>query len=295
MADESIRTMGELRRRPQVVTTAEDATRMVREARAAGRRVGLVPTMGALHEGHLSLARAARAACDLVVVTVFVNPTQFGPNEDYSRYPRTLDADLDLLSREGVDLVFTPVPDVMYPAGFSTYVEPPAVAGPLEGAFRPGHFRGVATVVLKLFLILPADVAYFGAKDWQQTLVIRRMTTDLNVPIQIEVCPTIREADGLAMSSRNRYLSSDERRRALALSGGLAAAAARFERGERRTETLEQAIREQLSSALVTDVDYAAVVDPETLERRDRTGERSIALIAARVGATRLIDNRLLG
>lgn len=294
MADELAGKQDESRR-PQVIGSAAEATRCVRAARARGCRVGVVPTMGALHEGHLSLVRAARSACDFVVATVFVNPTQFGPNEDYSRYPRTLDADLEMLSREGTDLVFTPVPDVMYPAGFSTYVDPPRVAMPLEGEFRPGHFRGVATVVLKLFLIVPADVAYFGAKDWQQTLVIRRMVEDLNVPIEVVVCPTVRESDGLAMSSRNRYLSPDDRQRALALSRGLAAADELFSSGERSTDVLEQAMRQRLTEVRVTDVDYATVVDCESLARRELTSERPIALIAARVGTTRLIDNRLLG
>ncbi len=183
--------------------------------RREGKRIGIVPTMGALHEGHLSLVRHAKQACDISVATIFVNPSQFGPNEDYQRYPRTLESDLQSLDSVGCDFVFTPSMESIYPQGYSTYVEPPRVAERWEGAYRPGHFRGVATIVLKLFMLVPAQVAYFGRKDYQQVAVISAMVRDLGVPIRIEACETIRDPDGLAMSSRNRYLSESERVRAL--------------------------------------------------------------------------------
>src|SRR5262245_41735614 len=192
--------------------------------RRQGRSVGLVPTMGALHAGHLSLVEIARRRADVVVATIFINPTQFGPSEDFRKYPRTLETDLQALSSVGCDLVFVPSPDEIYPHGFSTYIEPPAVAAPLEGVCRPGHFRGVATVVLKLFNLIPAHFACFGQKDYQQLLVIRRMVEDLALPIEIVACPTVHEQDGLAMSSRNRYLSPAQRQQALGLSQALARA-----------------------------------------------------------------------
>jgi pantoate--beta-alanine ligase len=293
-------------RQPLLLTRIADAREWISRERQAGRRIGLVPTMGALHAGHGSLARRARAECDRVVATVFVNPTQFGPQEDFQKYPRTLEADLAMLGEIGVDMVFAPNADEMYrgtathalaasaSGAAATAVLPARVAAPLEGECRPGHFAGVATVVLKLFHIVAADVAYFGAKDYQQTLVLRRMVEDLDVPIRIEVCPTIREADGLAMSSRNRYLSPEERSRALSLSRGLAAAERAFAAGERAAAALEQLARDELEAAGVGPIDYVALADPETLERPERAGHRAILLIAARVGGTRLIDNRML-
>ena len=202
----------------RTITTPAEIQRESRALSVEGKTVGLVPTMGALHEGHLSLVRRARGECDVVIATIFVNPAQFGPSEDFSRYPRTIERDLELLAAEGCDLVFVPPQEEVYPSDFSTFVEPPAVALPLEGRFRPGHFRGVATVVLKLFNLIPANVAYFGQKDYQQALVIQHMVRDLNLPIKIAVCPIVREPDGLALSSRNRYLSTAEREQALALS-----------------------------------------------------------------------------
>lgn len=260
-------------------------------ARAAGAKVGLVPTMGALHEGHASLVRAARAECDLVVVTIFVNPTQFGPQEDFTRYPRTLDADLAMLGEAGADLVFTPAPESIYPPGFSTYIDPPAVAQPLEGQFRPGHFRGVCTVVLKLFQMAPAEIAFFGKKDFQQLLVIRRMAADFDLTIQVRGLPTIREHDGLAMSSRNGYLSPDERERATAVWRALNGCKAAYAAGERQIETLEGAMRQTLTASGFDPIDYAAVVDRDTLLSSPQANGNSIALIAARLGRTRLIDN----
>lgn len=261
-------------------------------ARRAGKSIGLVPTMGALHEGHFSLVRRCRDECALTVVSIFVNPTQFGPDEDLGRYPRTFGEDRRALEEIGADVVFAPSDGEMYPAGFSTYVDPPKVAEPLEGRCRPGHFRGVATVVLKLFQLVPADIAYFGHKDYQQSVVIRHMCRDLNVPTQICVCPTVREADGLALSSRNRYLNSEQRQQALTLSRSLEDAAQRVAAGERAAESVIQRMYEQLSSAGITQVDYIAIVDPETLEPMPAIDRSAIALVAAHVGTTRLIDNR---
>jgi pantoate--beta-alanine ligase len=264
------------------------------ELKRQGQRVALVPTMGALHEGHLSLVRAARQRADVVVATIFVNPTQFGPSEDFSRYPRTLEADLRALADAGCDWVLVPQPADMYPAGFSTYVEPPEVAKMLEGIFRPGHFRGVATVVLKLFQIAPADVAVFGQKDYQQAVVVRRMVEDLNLPIEIVTCPTVREPDGLALSSRNRYLSAAEREQALAISQALAEADRLYGAGERRAATIEAAMRNMLTGAGIEKIDYAAVADARTLAALAEIDRPAVALIACHVGTTRLIDNRVL-
>jgi pantoate--beta-alanine ligase len=277
------------------VTHGAEMRRLVLAARARGERVGLVPTMGALHDGHVSLVAAAKANCDLAVATIFVNPAQFGPAEDFTRYPRSLDADLAKLAAAGADLVFTPAVEEIYPPGFSTHVEPPAVAEPLEGRIRPGHFRGVCTVVLKLFHLAPADAAFFGQKDYQQCLVIRRMTEDLNVPIEIRVEPTVREADGLAMSSRNSYLSADERRRAAAVSRGLRAAAGAFQKGERRAAALRDLVARELQLAGIDQVDYIAIANRQTLDEPEHAGDESVALVAVRVGTTRLIDNMELG
>lgn len=262
--------------------------------RRNGDRIGLVPTMGALHEGHLSLVRRAKTECDQVVATIFVNPSQFGPNEDFQRYPRTLEADLDLLRGAGCDFVFTPSVEAIYPSGYSTYIDPPQVAHRLEGEFRPGHFRGVATIVLKLFMMLPSDVAYFGRKDYQQVAVISAMVRDLAVPIRIEACETVREQDGLAMSSRNRYLSSSERRRALGLHLALQRAQRMLDEGCNRVQELQDAMRDTLIRSPVDAIDYAVVVDTESLEPLEWVEGRAVALVAARVGATRLIDNQTL-
>jgi len=264
------------------------------EARRKGRTVGLVPTMGALHEGHLSLVDAAKARCDLVAVTIFVNPTQFGEGEDLERYPRDLEGDIAALESRGVNLVFHPAAEDVYAPGHSTYVEPPAVARPLEGEFRPGHFRGVTTVVLKLFNMIPCDWAFFGQKDFQQALVIRHMVHDLNVPVQIETCPIVREPDGLAMSSRNRYLSPEDRERALALVRGLDRAAEMVTGGEREAARLESEIRGILNWHGIERIDYVALADPETLVPVTQIDPPVVALVAAHVGSTRLIDNRVL-
>ena len=274
-----------------VTRSCEQTRQRLTEAREQGLTVGLVPTMGALHEGHLSLVRAAQQKCDLVAVSIFVNPTQFGPQEDLDRYPRPLDDDLQLLQLLQVDLVFTPDNREIYPAGFSTFVRPPRVGETLEGQFRPGHFQGVATVVLKLLHIMPADWVFFGQKDYQQCLVIRDLVRDLNLPIRLQFCPTVREPDGLALSSRNQYLSREQRQRALGLSRGLQQARQLFQSGERDTRLIEQRLRETLLEYGVDHIDYAAVRDPETLMERSPMGDQAIALLAAHVGQTRLIDN----
>ena len=277
--------------RPAVIGDPATVREEVRAARATGRRVGFVPTMGALHAGHATLVERAARECDDVAVSLFVNPTQFAPGEDFDRYPRPRDADLALLEPLGVRWVYAPEATAVYPPGDATRV---VVAGPaegFEGAIRPGHFAGVATVVCRLFLAVPADVAYFGAKDWQQTLVVKRMVRDLGLPIAIEVCPTVREADGLAMSSRNAYLSAAERPRARALAAGLERAEAAWRDGA-DVAAVEAALVEPLAAAGLV-IDYAAVVDAESLGPV-RPAAPAVALVAARLGATRLIDNRLL-
>jgi len=285
----------EMPARPKIVTGC-DALRIVMQSVHAERQmIGLVPTMGALHEGHLSLVRRSVKECQVTVVTIFVNPAQFGPREDYSRYPRTLDRDLDLLARDRADLVFAPAVTDMYPDSFSTHVDPPDVAAPLEGEFRAGHFRGVATVVLKLFNLTGASIAYFGQKDFQQSLVIRHMVRDLDIPIQINVCPIVREPDGLAMSSRNQYLTNTERQQALALSRALEKTATRVAAGQHDPGPLIQAMHDELRSAGITRIDYVALADPETLAAVPKVVPGTVALIAAHVGKTRLIDNRFLG
>jgi pantoate--beta-alanine ligase len=250
--------------------------------------------MGALHAGHLSLVKQAKKDCELAVATIFVNPTQFGPNEDFSKYPRTLERDLEQLDNAGCDYVFVPSSEQIYAPGHSTFIEPPSVASRWEGEIRPGHFRGVATVVLKLFMMVPAQVAFFGRKDYQQVAVIRAMVEDLNLPIRIEVCDTIRESDGLAMSSRNRYLSSTERARALGLWRALQGAQELVQQGERDVGKIELAMQQVLLAAPVDSIDYARVVDAQTMEPLQQIEEVAVAIIAARFGSTRLIDNLTL-
>ena len=279
---------------PRVMTESREATRAVMDLKAAGKRIGLVPTMGALHEGHLSLLRIARETCDVVVASIFVNPAQFGPTEDLDQYPRTLEQDLTVLAELGVELVYHPSNEEIYPPGFSTFVVPPRVANDLEGQCRPGHFRGVATVVLKLFQILPADVAFFGRKDYQQWLVVEDMVRDLHVPSLIQVCPTISEQDGLAMSSRNRYLQSQERSQALAIPQSLQEALSHYQAGERDPTVLELRAKEKLAAAGIDHVYYVAVRCATTLKPLTRPEQPAVMLIAAKVGSTRLIDNQLL-
>jgi pantoate--beta-alanine ligase len=280
---------------PQIITTIAKLREAVRAIRAAGRSLGLVPTMGALHDGHLSLVKRSNERCDVTLVTIFVNPTQFGPNEDLEKYPRTLDADLEALSELQVDIVFAPSNDELYPANFSTFVETAQVAEPLEGECRPGHFRGVITIVMKLFQIATADVAFFGRKDYQQAAVIQAMVRDLNVPIEVEVCPIIREEGGLALSSRNRYLTNDEREQSLAISRSLRMAEQLVCNGERDPTVVQRAIRQEFDTAGIDRIEYIAIANGETLEPAEQIDEGTVALIAAFVGSTRLIDNCLIG
>jgi pantoate--beta-alanine ligase len=257
-----------------------------RRWRAQDLKVGLVPTMGALHAGHLSLIEGARGENDVVVVSIFVNPIQFGPGEDFARYPRDPAHDEALLGRAGVDAVYRPSVEVMYPPGSSTRVHVSGVADPLEGAARPGHFEGVATVVSKLFTAIEPDRAYFGQKDAQQAAVVKRFTRDLDFPVEIRVCPTVREPDGLALSSRNAYLAPEERLAALSLSSALRLAAAAYAAGERRPEELLKVLCARLEAEPLARVEYAEVVDPETFRPPG-----TLAVLAVRIGKTRLIDN----
>jgi pantoate--beta-alanine ligase len=267
-----------------------DVRQAVRDARRRNRSIGCVPTMGALHAGHESLINASRTECGFTAVTIFVNPTQFGPQEDFARYPRPLEDDLACCRREGVDLVFVPEVETVYPAGFSTSVDVEPLSSILEGAHRPGHFRGVATVVLKLLNIVAADRAYFGQKDYQQQLLVRKMCRELDVPVEIRTCATVRESDGLALSSRNRYLSADERQSARSLSLSLRHAKERLRRGERRVRAIVGEMRHDLEGARAQP-DYAIIADPETLEELTVPRQNMVALVAAHVGRTRLIDN----
>jgi pantoate--beta-alanine ligase len=275
-----------------------DVLQTIADCRAARRRVeglGFVPTMGFLHDGHLSLVRRARAECGAAAVSIFVNPTQFGPDEDFTRYPRDADRDLALLREAGADYVFLPDVATMYPPGSTTFVDVGGVTAMLEGAVRPGHFRGVATVVGKLFNIVRPTQAYFGQKDAQQCVVIRRMVRDLDMPVEVVVCPTVREADGLAMSSRNAYLKPAERQAGSVLFRALTTAQARFESGERRAEALRRVIGAVLATAPHDGIDYVSVADPETLEEIGHIGDAgALVSLAVRFGATRLIDNLVL-
>ena len=256
--------------------------------------VGLVPTMGYLHEGHLSLVRRAREECASVIVSIFVNPSQFGPTEDLAAYPRDLPRDLDLLDKEGVDLVWNPTPEIIYPPGYQTWVSVEEVTRGLEGAMRPGHFRGVTTVVAKLFNAVQPDKAYFGQKDAQQAVVIRRMAKDLDFPVEILICPTVREADGLAMSSRNTYLNPDERQAATVIYRALSAAGAAFHAGERRADRLRQVMAETLDAEPLARRQYVSCADPDSLEEIQGEVGNALLSMAVFVGKTRLIDNLLL-
>ena len=264
--------------------------------RAPAAPVGLVPTMGFLHEGHLSLVEAAKAQCPTVVVSIFVNPTQFGPNEDFEDYPRDEDRDLDLLGDAGADIAFMPSVEEIYPHGDSTRVRVGGLTEVLEGDRRPGHFEGVATVVARLFLIVQPDRAYFGEKDAQQLAVLRRMTADMHFPVEVVGCPTVREPDGLARSSRNIYLTPDERAQAPALHAGLRAAAAAFEDGERDASALRTLVRNRIAAEPLAEIDYISLADSETLAEIEGAVEPPALLsLAVRFGAARLIDNVTLG
>jgi pantoate--beta-alanine ligase len=274
-----------------VAEQIEEVRRRVALARKEGKSVGLVPTMGALHEGHASLIRRARAETGFVVVSIFVNPTQFGPAEDFVRYPRTLAEDLTLCEQEKADLVFAPATETMYPDGFHTRIEVAGLQDRLCGASRPGHFRGVATVVAKLFHIVQPDAAYFGQKDAQQVRIIDQMVRDLNMPVRIRVCPIVREPDGLAISSRNRYLGAPERQNAAILFRALEEARHMVEAGERDAKRVRQKLMSLIESTPGATLDYAEVVRAENLETLERLAGEVLIAVAVRFGATRLIDN----
>ena len=265
-----------------------------RGARRAGKRVGLVPTMGALHEGHLSLVRAARSACDVVAASIFVNPLQFGPKEDLAKYPRSFEHDRDLLESEGLHLLFAPSVAEMYPAGAVTWVTVEELSSKLDGRSRPGHFRGVATVVAKLFHIVDPDAAFFGQKDAAQVAIIRRMVRDLNFAVEIVVCPIVREPDGLAMSSRNAYLDAEQRKQALVLHGSLDRVRDLVDAGEMAARKLASEGREVFAREPSARLDYFEIVDPETLDPVEDVSGGALVAVAAYVGSTRLIDNLLL-
>jgi pantoate--beta-alanine ligase len=257
--------------------------------------VGFVPTMGYLHAGHVSLAQRARLECASVVASIFVNPTQFGPNEDLAKYPRDLPRDLALLEAAGVDLVWTPTPEIMYPPGYQTWVQVEGLTKGLESEVRPGHFRGVITIVTKLFNAVGPDKAYFGQKDAQQAAVIRRMAHDLDFPIEIVVCPTVREADGLAMSSRNVYLNQQERQAATVLFRSLSAAKAAYEKGERKADVLRKLVQETVNAEPLARLQYVSCADYDTLEELQQLTGKSLLSMAVYMGKTRLIDNFVLG
>ena len=280
---------------PREFTDPAELREWMAAARGAGMRIGFVPTMGALHDGHLSLVRAARHECGLVVMSIFVNPLQFGEGEDLSRYPRDLARDRSLAADAGVDALFVPETGTLYPPGSETRVVPGPTADRWEGASRPGHFAGVLTVVAKLFNIVQPDAAYFGQKDWQQATLVRRMVRDLDFPIDLAVVPTVRDADGLALSSRNVYLSEPERAQALGLSAALDAAHDAFVAGERDAASLTARIETVLAMYQGLAVEYIAAVEPDTLAPVARVDARTIVALAARAGATRLIDNIVLG
>ena len=277
----------------EIIRTVAELRKWSRACRGKDSSIGLVPTMGALHAGHASLIRAAAASCGQVAVSIFVNPTQFGPNEDYARYPRTFDADCTLADAEGAGIIFAPAVEELYPCGATTFVEVEGLSNRLDGASRPGHFRGVATVVAKLMIAAEADRAFFGQKDAAQVAVLRRMVTDLRLATEIVVSPIVREADGLALSSRNRYLSAAERVQALTLSRAVRQMEALVAAGERRASVLIAAVRESFVAEPEIRVDYIELVDWATLEPVETASAESLFAVAAWVGNTRLIDNTI--
>ncbi len=277
-----------------IISSAADMTAFSKSAHCAGKRVGFVPTMGALHEGHLSLVRAARAQADVVVVSIFVNPAQFGPNEDFSKYPRTFEQDRAMLEREGAGCIFSPTVEEMYPPGATTWVTVEGISDKLDGRSRPGHFRGVTTIVSKLFNIVQPDAAFFGQKDAAQVAIIRKMVRNLNFDVRIVVCPIVRETDGLAMSSRNAYLNPAERKQALALSRSLSHVQSLIQQGERCAEKLIAAGKQLIAEEPAVRLDYLEIVHPDTLDPLADVSKGALVAVAAYVGTTRLIDNLLL-
>ncbi|MCS6807726.1 MAG: pantoate--beta-alanine ligase [Bacteroidota bacterium] len=280
----------------QQITSAHDIQRVVLAARREGKRIGVVPTMGYLHDGHASLMRAARAACDIVIATIFVNPLQFAPSEDFTRYPRDIERDRQIAEEAGCNILFTPTSEEMYPEGFKTTISVGGVSAPFEGIFRPTHFNGVATVVTKLFILTQPDKAFFGQKDYQQCLVVKKLVRDLAMPVEVVMCPTQRESDGLAMSSRNMYLSAEERSRATILYAALQAAQQFIMQGNRTRLSIEAVLRDVLLSVHDITIDYAAAADSEDLSQPDEFAPQQgiVLLVAARIGSTRLIDNLLV-
>jgi len=278
----------------QIFKTIENMRAASRATRKAGKRVGFAPTMGALHKGHLSLVQAAKAQSDVVAASIFVNPTQFGPNEDFSKYPRTFERDCELFTKEGVELLFAPALEEMYPAGAVTYVTVEGMSERLCGKSRPGHFRGVTTVVSKLFNIVEPDVAFFGQKDAAQVAIIRRMVRDLNIPVEITACPIVREADGLAMSSRNTYLDPAQRKAALVLHRALQEVQRKFESGERNASKLIEHGRRVFTLEPSARLDYLEIVDTESLDALEKISGAALVAVAAYLGNTRLIDNFVL-
>jgi pantoate--beta-alanine ligase len=279
----------------KIVSSIDEMRAASRVVRREGKGLALVPTMGALHEGHLSLVRAARAATDVVAASIFVNPTQFGPNEDLAKYPRSFERDCEMLEREGAEFVFAPSVEEMYPAGGVTWVTVEELSGKLDGRSRPGHFRGVTTVVAKLFHIVEPDKAFFGQKDAAQVAIIWRMVRDLNLPVEIVVCPIVREADGLAMSSRNAYLSPEERKRALVLHRSLMRVQQMADTSEKNAGRLIVAGREEFSHEGSVRLDYFEIVEPDTLDAVADVSDGALVAVAAVVGSTRLIDNLVIG
>ena len=279
----------------RIISSVEEMQQTALSLRREGRRIAFVPTMGFLHEGHASLLREGRKRGDILVLSIFVNPIQFGPNEDLERYPRNLDGDCAIAREHGVDIVFTPSAADMYPPGFQTLIRVPELALPLCGASRPGHFDGVATVVTKLFNIVQPDVALFGRKDFQQLAIIRRMTIDLSLPVEIVGMPIVREPDGLAMSSRNAYLSADQRRSALCLSRAIRLVRERYAAGERTAETLLSAAQELILAEPAAAIDYLEFRDAGSLESVSTVSNSTLLALAVRIGTTRLIDNTVLG
>ncbi len=274
-----------------IVTTLEE---LFHARRLLDGPLGLVPTMGYLHDGHISLVEQAKSECQSVIATIFVNPTQFGPSEDLSKYPRNLERDLHLLEAAGVDLVWLPTPEVMYPAGYQTWVDVETLTKPLEGAMRPGHFRGVTTIVAKLFNATRPDKAYFGQKDAQQAAVIRQMARDLSYPLEIVICPTLREADGLAMSSRNSYLSLEQRQAATVLYRALSAAKKAFDGGEKDAEQLRQIVKDVIASEPLAQLQYVSCADYDALTELETVSGKALLSLVVFVGKTRLIDNLIL-
>lgn len=278
----------------KIISDIQEMQLFVRQAKEKGLRIGLVPTMGSLHEGHLTLMRQAKKNCDVVVVSIFVNPTQFGPTEDFAKYPRDLSGDSEQAAKAGVDVIFHPQPEDMYPAGYSSFIEINGITQKLCGLSRPGHFRGVATVVAKLFNIIQPDKAFFGQKDAQQVLVLKRMVTDLNMNVTLEVVPIVREEDGLAMSSRNAFLSPEERKAALVLSHSLQLAQKLVEQGQVNARNIKEQVILEIQKEKLAQIDYVEVYSYPQLETLDVVENKALLALAVRIGNTRLIDNTIL-